>query len=171
MEGKLVFKIGVLTLILIFVIGFMYHFKTKDEALLKDRNQYISEYNKKICKYDIVEIQIRKKVTYTETADVSGRITTLKWVDGDWIGRGDIPLDLIQRSIDDFCNIRIRNEVNLNKLKAPIEWTEEIAFIFSDQSRVQASLSKKGIIKVGVRHYFTSDLLKLIQFSSSLTSY
>lgn len=164
MEGKLVIKIGILTLFLILVIGLMYHLKTTegvDVSLLKDRNEYISEYNKKICKYDIIEIQIQKRIN--DTLQAVPPVKTLKWIEGDWTGREDIPLDLIQKSIEEFCNIRIRNEVNLDKLKAPIHWSEDIEFVFSDQSRVQAMLSKKGIIKVGVRHYFTADLLKLVE--------
>lgn len=166
MEGKLVVKIGALTLIFIGVIGVMFHLKTRqngiDPSQLKDRNQYISEYNKRICKYDIVEIQIKKKISYTNTSRVV-TTKTLKLDQGEWLGRGDIPLDLIKKSIDDFCNIKIRNEVKLNELKAPIEWTEDIEFVFSDRSRVIAHFSKKGIIKVGHRYYFTADLLKLVQ--------
>ena len=163
MEGKLVIKIGILTLVLILVIGLMYHFKTTegiDVSLLKDRNQYISKYNKKICKYNIIEIQIQKRIN--DNLQIAP-VKILKWIDGDWVGRGDVPLDLIQKSIEEFCNIRIRNEVNLSRLKAPIDWSEDIEFVFSDKSRVQAMLSKKGIIKVGVRHYFTADLLILVE--------
>lgn len=159
MQSKLITRISVLCLMFVFVIGLIYYLKNKDDgidlSLIKDRNQYISKYNKRICKYDVIEIQVESKGHL-------GGMKALKLSQGDWVGRGDASLELVQKSIDDFCNIKIRNEVNIDRLKAPIEWTEDIEFVFSDQSRVQAQLSKKGIIKIGHRHYFTTHLLELI---------
>lgn len=161
-KSKLIIRIGSLCLMLIVVVGLIYYLKTNNDgntvdlSLLKDRNQYISKYNKRICKYDIVEIQME-----TKTNSIQKKI--LKLSEGDWIGRGDASLDLVKKSIDDFCNIKIRDEVNLDRLKAPIRWTEDIEFVFSDQSRIKAQLSKKGIIKIGDRHYFTAHLLELIK--------
>ena len=157
-------RIGTLCLMFVAVIGLIYYLKgtdnenTVDISLLKDRNQYISKYNKRICKYDIVEIQMEKKNSISQEDK-----KILKLSEGDWVGRGDAPLDLVEKSIDDFCNIKIRDEVDLEQLKAPIDWTEDIEFVFSDQSRIKAQLSKKGIIKIGNRHYFTAHLLELIK--------
>ena len=162
MKSNLIIRIGSLCLVLIVVIGLIYYLKTKNDgntvdlSLLKDRNEYISKYNKRICKYNIVEIQME-----TKTNSIQKKV--LKLSEGDWIGRGDASLDLVEKSIDDFCNIKIRDEVNLDRLKAPIHWTEDIEFVFSDQSRIKAQLSKKGIIKIGHRHYFTIHLLELIK--------
>ena len=157
-------RIGILCLTLVVVVGLIYYLKSADDentidvSLLKDRNQYISKYNKRICKYDVVEIQMERK----NSIDQDDK-KILKLSEGDWIGRGDASLDLVKKSIDDFCNIKIREEVNLDQLKAPIDWTEDIEFVFSDQSRIKAQLSKKGIIKIGHRHYFTAHLLELIK--------
>ena len=158
MQSKLITRISVLCLIFVFVIGLIYYLKNNDGidlSLIKDRNQYISKYNKRICKYDVIEIQVESK-------NLLGGMKALKLSQGDWVGRGGASLELVQKSIDDFCNIKIRDEVNIDRLKAPIEWVEDIEFVFSDQSRVQAQLSKKGIIKIGHRHYFTTHLLELI---------
>ena len=165
MKSKLIIKISILCFMFVFIIGLIYYLKTKDNndidlSLIKNRNQYISKYNKRICKYDIIEIQVepREHISYAETKSAKA----LKFSQGDWTGRGNASLELVQKSIDDFCNIKIRDEINIDKLKAPIEWTEDIEFVFSDQSRIQAQLSKKGIIKIGHRHYFTTHLLELI---------
>ncbi len=164
MKLKLMMRISILCLMLAVIIGLIYYLKstgdenTIDISLLKDRNQYISKHNKRICKYDVVEIQMERK----NNTDQSNK-KVLKLSRGDWIGRGDASLDLVKKSIDDFCNIKIRSEVNLDRLKAPIDWTEDIEFVFSDRSRIKAQLSKKGIIKIGHRHYFTVHLLELIK--------
>ena len=164
MKLKLMIRVGVLCLMFVAIIGLIYYLKNTDSenaidvSLLKDRNQYISKYNKRICKYDIVEIQMERK---TNIAQEDKKI--LKLAEGDWIGRGSASVDLIKQSIDDFCNIMIRDEIDLDRLKAPIAWSEDIEFVFSDQSRIKAQLSKKGIIKIGHRHYFTAHLLELIK--------
>ncbi len=160
MNIQLFVRISVLSFLFVCVIGFIYYLKPQEQegdidiSSLKDRNQYISKYNKRICKYDIVEMQIRFKS--------NTNATSLKLVDGNWIGRGDAPLELVQKSINDFCNIKIRDEVDLEMLKAPLEWSEDIEFVFSDSSHIQVQISKKGIIKIGTRHYFTTHLLELI---------
>ena len=164
MKLKLIVRVSALCLIFAAVIGLIYYLKstdnenTVDVSLLKDRNQYISKYNKRICKYDIVEIQMERANNNVAQKDKK----ILKFSEGDWVGRGNASLDLVEKSIDDFCNIMIRDEINLDLLKAPIAWTEDIEFVFSDQSRIKAQLSKKGIIKIGHRHYFTAHLLELI---------
>ena len=163
MKLKLIVRISVLCLLFIAVIGLIYYLKsadnnTVDVSLLKDRNQYISKYNKRICKYDVVEIQMERKNSTTQEDK-----KILRFSEGDWVGRGDASLDLVEKSIDDFCNIMIRDEIDLDRLKAPIAWSEDIEFVFSDQSRIKAQLSKKGIIKIGHRHYFTAHLLELIK--------
>ena len=164
MKGsQLIFRICILSVSLICVIGLIYYLKLKNEgkdlSLLTDRNQYISEFNKRICKYDIVQIEV-EPVALSTTTKPSKKTLVLQ--EGEWIGRGNTPVEVVQKIVDDFCNIRIRNEINLQRLKAPIEWAENIAFIFSDQSKVQAKLSKKGIIQIGQKHYFTAQLLKLV---------
>ena len=124
MNIKLFVRISILSFLFICVIGLIYYLKPQqgdiDISSLKDRNQYISKYNRRICKYDIVEMQIKFK----------SNTTSLKLVDGNWTGRGDAPLELVQKSINDFCNIKIRDEVDLERLKAPLEWSEDIEFVF-----------------------------------------
>ena len=118
-----------------------------------DRNQYISERNRQICKYGVVEIRIERPDKTPVSFKKMGAI---------WEG-GGLSNDFIKTQIEEFCSLKISDETNLDRLKAELEWIEDLKIMFEDGSSIDARLSQNGVLQVGIRYYFAAPLLRLIQ--------
>ncbi len=150
MPKKIIIKVVGLALGLVLVF-WLIQFLDKG-TLPKDRNEYISERNKRICQYDIKQINI-----VSTDASLSFEKAGSAWVGG---GLSD---EFIKTQVEEFCNLKVNEEANLDKLKGDLVWIEDLEIVFVDDSSINAKLSQNGVIQVGVRYYFVPSLLKLIQ--------
>lgn len=155
MTKEIFWKSFGLTLALVAVIWVVVLIKGGPSDEPDDRNEYTSERNKTICKYDVREIRI----STSEGSEVA-----FKKMGNIWDG-GDLSNDFIEAQLEEFCDIKIAKETDLEKLKGELEWIEDLEVVFVDGSSIQAKLSQNGVIQVGIRHYFAPSLLKLIQGS------
>ena len=152
MSKKVVIKAAVLVSGLVLIIWAIIVLQGNSEDLT-DRNEYISERNKRICKYDVREVRISKPEGSTVAFKKMGNI---------WDG-GNLSDEFIKTQLEEFCNLKVEEEADLERLKGDLEWIEDLEVVFVDGSSIHATLSQNGVIQIGIRHYFTPSLLKLIQ--------
>ena len=141
-----------LTVVLVLIVGAIIALQGGPSDEPSDRNEYVSERNKKICRYDAREIRISKP---------EGSEVAFKKMGNIWNG-GNLSDEFIQSQIEEFCDLKINEETDLDKLKGELEWIEDVEVAFVDGSSIKAKLSKNGVIQVGIRYYFAPSLLKLI---------